>query len=364
MKAVYSLLFIGFFMISQIASATVWRVNNRDGVDADFTTLQDAIDGASDGDTLYLGGSPTSYGEGTFTKQLVVFGAGYWLNENDTTQAYQYESKVGVLYFNEGSQGSKVQGMYIYNIGQGGPRYGVSISVDNIEISRNFIYTYVSSGWLNNHSYTVYISGNRSGISIDQNWLWARCYTNSSQYAVYDIYITGVLANSKITNNFIRSTNDQNGYWHAITMSTNSTATELLINNNVIWGSITTYNTIHNNNILISGNYNNGTNDLTSHNLCSGTQYPNENGNQQNVDMETVFLDHDGYIDNDYFLKAGSPAINAGVNGGDCGVFGTGTGTNAYILSGMPPIPSVFEVDMTTVGTTTLPVNIKATSHN
>ena len=360
MKAIYPFLLAAMFLISQMATATVWRVNNRDGVDADFTTLQDAIDGASDGDTLYLGGSPTSYGAGTFTKELVVFGAGYWLDENDTTQAYQYESKTGRLTFNSGSVGSVVMGLYIYD-GGSNDRYAVVVNCSQITLSRNHFYANSSASFNTQKAIGIQLSGNLSDIKISQNWIYAYINYNFSAYA---IEITGVLSDSEITNNFLRGWNTMNGANTAIMMSTNSTSTDLIISNNIMWGSITTYNTIHNNNILISGNYNNGANDLTSHNLCSGTQYPNENGNQQNVDMETVFLDHDGYIDNDYFLKAGSPAINAGVNGHDCGVFGTGTGTEAYILSGMPPIPSVFEVNMTTVGTTTLPVNIKATSHN
>jgi len=360
MKAIYPFLLVAMFLISQMATATVLRVNNRDGVDADFTTLQAAIDGASAGDTLYLEGSPTSYGAGTFDKQLVVFGAGYWLDENDPTQAYQYESKTGRLTFNSGSEGSVVMGLYIYD-GGSWDKYAVVVNCSQINISRNFIYAYMSYGQSTDKAYGIKVNGNLTNINITQNWIYAYIIYS---YTAIAVEIGGILSNSQITNNFLRGRNQYNGAHTGISMSTNSTSTDLIISNNVIWGNITTYNTIHNNNILISGNYNNGTNDLTSHNLCSGTQYADENGNQQNVDMETVFLDHDGYIDNDYFLKAGSPAINAGVNGHDCGVFGTGTGTEAYILSGMPPIPAVFEVNMTTVGTTTLPVNIKATSHN
>lgn len=102
------------FFISVVANATVWRVNNRPGVDAHFTTLQAAIDGATAGDTLYVEGSTTSYGAGIFDKQLVVIGAGYWLAENDTTQAYKENSQVGRLTFNTGSEGSTVEGLYIY----------------------------------------------------------------------------------------------------------------------------------------------------------------------------------------------------------------------------------------------------------
>ncbi len=76
--------------------------------------------------------------------------------------------------------------------------------------------------------------------------------------------------------------------------------------------------------------------------------------------MSTVFVDHDLYIDNGYILTDNSPAIGAAINGGDCGVFGY----YPYILSGMPEIPAVFEATVIPIGTSSLPVNIKAISHN
>jgi hypothetical protein len=98
--------------------------------------------------------------------------------------------------------------------------------------------------------------------------------------------------------------------------------------------------------------------------MCNGTQYPDENNNQQNVDMTTVFVDYEKYIDNGYLLAPGSPAAGAGISGGDCGAFGNGTGGDPYILSGMPEIPAIFDATVTPIGTSSLPVNIKASSHN
>ena len=344
------------FVLFQFANATVWRVNNRPNVNADFTTLQAAIDSASDGDTLYIEASETSYGNGTFAKKLVVIGAGYWLNENDTTQAYKEESQTGMLTFNDGSQGSVVIGLFVYVQSAYNP-HTFNINTDSINIERNLIHLYEDR---NDPYYTgtaISISNNRSNINIKQNWIYSH---RNGNYTTYAVYISGILSNSKINNNFIRAT--QQG--RAIYMSTNSTATELVITNNVFWGNITTYYTIQNNNILVAGNYNNGLGDLTSHNLCNETQYPAVNSNLQNVDMETVFVDWDLYVDNGYILASGSPAIGAGLNGGDCGAFSNDSGDDPYVLSGMPPIPSVFEATVTTVGVSSLPVNIKASSHN
>ena len=70
----------------------------------------------------------------------------------------------------------------------------------------------------------------------------------------------------------------------------------------------------------------------------------NANGNQYNVNMANVFVDYNdtqGYsTDGKWQLKTGSPAIGAGINGVDCGVFG---GVNPYVLSGIPALPHIYE---------------------
>ncbi len=113
MKEKITLLTAIVILIAMTANATVWRVNNRPNVDADFTTLASAYTGASAGDTIYLEGSPFGYGSCTFYKQLTVIGAGYWLNENDSTQSYNEPSRVSTLIFNAGSEGSVVEGLQI-----------------------------------------------------------------------------------------------------------------------------------------------------------------------------------------------------------------------------------------------------------
>ncbi|MCD4747331.1 MAG: hypothetical protein K8R58_13615, partial [Bacteroidales bacterium] len=347
-------------------NATVWTVNNVHSA-ADFTTLQDAINGASATDTIYLEGSPNSYGDGTFDKQLVVIGTGYWLNENDTTQAYKQSSRIGNLIFNSGSEGTIITGIYLYK------SYGshttwklITINTDSITIQRSYISGYVSASYTYD-GHAIYIAGNRSGIIIQQNWIMTQIndYSSSTNGTVTCIYFSAIPENIVIRNNFIRAYKSHSyGGYKAVYMYTNNATNELIINNNVMWGGISTYYSIHINNILVSGDYVYGEGNLTSNNLCNGTQYPNENNNQQNIDMSTVFIDYEKYIDNGYILANDSPAIGAGMDGGDCGAFGNGNGGDPYILSGLPAIPAIFESTITIMGSTSLPVNIKAISHN
>jgi hypothetical protein len=75
-------------------------------------------------------------------------------------------------------------------------------------------------------------------------------------------------------------------------------------------------------------------------------------------DMNTLFM-LTGNEDAKYILKEGSPAKGAGVNGVDCGIFG---GDEPYVLSGIPPIPTIYEAIVPSTATSNggLPVKIKA----
>ena len=338
-------------LLATSLDATVWRVNNRPGTDADYTNLQNAINGASSGDVIYIEGSPNTYGSVSMNKSLTIIGAGYWLDENDPTQVYKESSKVSYFYIQNGSQGSVIMGLDFYMSAPGGT-VPIQIWTNNITIRRNHIVcactgTAVAAG--------VRLYANVTGVVIEQNWIHT---TAASAGNAYGVYIEDNATNCNIENNFIQVASGN----HAVYQETEDETTSLIIANNVMWGDLTTYHSSHYNNILLEGTYTAGTGDATSNNLCNGTQYPNINSNQQNIDMSTVFVDYTLLIDNGYILKAGSPAIAAGIGGVDCGAFGT---NDPYVLSGIPPIPSItgFEM-MQSIGTSTLPVTIEAQSNN
>jgi len=368
MKKITFLIIATLVLATLTTNAKVWRVNNRPNVQADFTTLQAAITGASNGDTLFLEGSPTAYGNGTFDKKLIVYGPGYFLSENDTTQAYKTSAVVGQLIFNTGSQGSVITGMYI-NGGEFGSQQNwkvVAINIDSITIQRNYIFGYSTAGDTQTGS-LIWIEGNKNDILIQQNWLetYINDYYSSLNGSASGVRVTGYLINSIIRNNFIRSRRlNSFGTNYSILVTSYNALNNLIVCNNVIWGHIQTYKTFLVNNILLADSYNNGQEDQTSNNLCNSTQFPAINYNQPNINMDNVFVDYDLYIDKGYFLKPNSPAKNAGINGGDCGVFSYDNQGVPYILSGMPEIPAIFGATMQTVGTAVLPVNIKAKSHN
>jgi hypothetical protein len=129
---------------------------------------------------------------------------------------------------------------------------------------------------------------------------------------------------------------------------------------------MTTYWTNQLNNIFVSGTKGGG-GDLMMYNIGSSTQYPIDPpglNNQQNVIMDSVFVDYDLYIDKGYLLKPNSPARSAGANGGDCGVFGYQSGGIPYVLSGLPAIPAIYATEVESIGSNSVSVTIKAKSHN
>ena len=109
------------------------------------------------------------------------------------------------------------------------------------------------------------------------------------------------------------------------------------------------------NNIMVSGSITRN-NNVFYNNICNGTQFPIGNGNQQNVIMSGVFVGKTGNsTDCQWHLKEYSPALGAGNDGTDCGMFG---GPSPYVLSGLPSIPSIYEITIPTTGDNLNGINV------
>ena len=93
-KMIFLLILVIFCLNANYLHATKWRVNNS-GIPADFTTASQMMNSASvlNGDTVYFEGSMNAYGSLTITKRLVIIGPGYFLGENDSTQANKKSAK-------------------------------------------------------------------------------------------------------------------------------------------------------------------------------------------------------------------------------------------------------------------------------
>jgi hypothetical protein len=346
----HKLLLLTLFFPVFYSNAAIYRVNNQAGVDADFTSIVSAVNAAANGDILLIEGSPIEYGGVVgLNKRLTIIGPGNFLTNNPNTQAYPYSATFsGQFYFENGSDNSIVMGIYFYRGTNNGTQMTIN-GADNITLRRNRFYTDPSS------TSTLYIAGGSYGILIEQNWM-----ASVVQWQGGPLISIASPCSVTIRNNFIN-----HGVYYGYAIITVNDGNNLItIQNNLIQGTFVAYYSAIFNNIYWNGNFTNGSGNIVAYNLCSGTQFPAGNGNVQNVNMNTVFVNNGGSVDNNYELAPGSPAIGAGAGGGDCGMYSADSGGNPYVLSTMPPVPSITSVSMPPIATTTLPVTIQAVSHN
>ena len=314
------------------ASAKIWRVNNNPGISADFTTLQAAHDGATANDTLHIESSSVSYGDIVFYKKLVILGAGYFLTENLNNQASILGSTLGTVTFSTGSSGSIISGLSITGI--------QVVDASQILINSNKIV-----------GIQINDSSSCSHIWIISNYIDGSVTThnlNSLQPIISDIEIGYNYINQGIslTYGFSGSIYNNVIYYNYIY------TTDFVIKNNIFYdgtaginpGDISHPNLI-NNNIFSNPGLTNGSNNLTG------------------VLMTDVFQGPTGNTtDGQWRLKAGSPAIGAGLNAENCGMF---NGIYNYRLSGIPFNPSVYVLNApATSSGNTLPITISVKSNN
>ena len=318
MKKVYVLSV--FLLLFSFAEAKIWRVNNNTGIIADFITAQAAHDGAVAGDTLHFEPSLTSYGGMTMTKRLILIGVGDFLNINANQQASGIAATLNDFSItNAGAAGSVIMVSFVY----------MNISaVSNIVVQRCFI-------------------GNRIDGNDADNLVVRNCYFNNT------INIMSGSSNVLFHNNIVRGHLNMDG-----------TSSATILNNVMgINGNFTTiYNSIVRSNILVMGGLGTGINSTLENNLASDATIPSGNGNQQNVNMTNVFVNHNTGNDKDLMLKAGSPAIGAGYSGVDAGVFG---GASPYVLSVQPNVPAIYKLNAPpSVSGSTMTVVISTKSNN
>jgi len=215
--------------------------------------------------------------------------------------------------FQIGSEGSLLEGF--------DGQFGVYLNTTNIIIKRNrlawvivqvgsdgsgsvIIQNKITGGGsisIGNSTYTIHL-GSSTNILIANNIIFNTAITNKSKYALaggFDLIIR---------NNVLSGIQSING--------------SEIVNNTIVFGGVYANNSIFSNNISYSN----------SSFLDLG------NGNIQNVDMSTVFVDHENY---DFHLISGSQAIGSGEFGTDMGIYG---GDNPYIDSGFPSLPSILQI--------------------
>lgn len=343
------ILILSVIILSLPAQAKVWRINNNAGVNADFNSISTAMGSSSvlNDDTLYIEGSATSYGGFGLYKRVVVIGTGYFLsgtNSNSGLQANSYSSSLGGGYvvFDSTGSGSKLIGIDNFFMAVGASQ---GSATDNITITRcNF------SG-----------VGTYYGVSAN---------TKMVGWKINKCHITGYVGNSSMVMQDWEVRN--NIFTGGVDMS-NSSNSNNLIRNNVFRGGVTLYNAYFANNIINNTTFS-VVNVTVKNNLCVGapTGFSSFVGTYNNVNNQTDAALFQGLTSNStdgqWRLKAGSPAIGAGLTVGgitpDCGAFNAQDG---YILSGIPNIPTIYSLTVPgsiPSGTATMNITVSTKNNN
>ena len=289
------------FIICNTQAQTVRRVSNAVGAGAPYTTIQAALTAASNGDIILVEGSPTNYaGAISITKQVTIQGPGYLLDQNTGMQANLYDAvAVATISFDAGSAGSIIRGMKTSSI---------DINTSNITVSNNYI----------------------AGGSVDMN-------TGSNNIVISGNYLLNAIIRSFSNMTSLLIANNYAGGGISFSLSLTTLA---VVSNNIIAAGGTNFylqnSTIVNNIFLTAGTAIGETLNSTIQNnvFVSASQTGADATNVFGATASSLFVGLAGNTtDTQWKLKAGSPAIGAGVGGTDCGMY---EGNNPpYKISGI-----------------------------
>jgi hypothetical protein len=289
----------------QLSIAKIWRVNNVPGVTADFTTVQSAHDaaGVQPGDTLHIEPSITTYGSLTsMSKRLVIISIGEFLSVNPGSQYAQVTGTIAAITINNVSASNSVFHCNVTG--------GVSISnANSLRFERCFIGSSISVNSGNNHVFTG-------------NYIYAIIFTNS--------------VNNIVSNNIIK-------YF----MDVNTSASATVVNNVLFAETAATgramSNTTFQNNIINKNGSFSFNNSVVENNVASNTSLPAGSGNQNSVNMATVFVNPNGADDASFVLQTSgtNPAVGTGTAGVDCGAYGGNTPLKRGL---QPAIPAIYKL--------------------
>ena len=289
-----------------------------------FSTFQDALDNAVNGDTLYLPGGPIS-GDFTINKELHIIGVGY---HPDLTTATLKTDFAGKLSLVTGASNSSITGIEVNQIYFGTTASDQAIS--NITISR----CYIVSG--------LYLSYNGSAENTAGDYLIKECILNNVQ--------GGYTNNVTISNSIIRdrvyyfdksTTVFQNNIFHyyyanSSRRTLNSISNTLFANN--IFMSYTGWipfsgvnNSLFSNNIFYPSS---SIMDLVASNNDGFGNYFSENNTSTFVAVSGTGFS----FTYDYHLLPGSVGINGGTDGTDIGIYG---GNYPWKDGGLPFNPHI-----------------------
>lgn len=306
------------------AVLTVYNLNNT--AIAAYSSIEQAYNNASEGDTIVVYPSELSYQAITVTKKVFLIGGGY-----ASQTLFPPTNISGTMTFDTGSDGATLESF--------GGRFNVAINTtSNILISRCNI-----NCILVNNGFNVLLTGN-----------WVDGNSGPEGYAL-TIRGTSLVEGS---NNLIRPKPYPCGYsstcyYGAVKMEGNAV---LHIDNSILIseGQIVIYGgTASGKNNLLFGGFRAAVDFHHSIQANSWEGSLDTAKNNQNIpDVNVVYTD---FAANNFTLKPGSPAFGNGENGSNISIY---DGATPFVDGGFPKLPRIWSLDVPLTGSQTEGINV------
>ena len=344
------LFFFALIINIAVTAQTIRRVSNIPGSAVGtntYTTINSAILASSDDDIIYIEPSQTFYSGFTVNKRLHFIGNGNFLTQNPGTPNNKNLTRIyDFVYFNAGSSGSSIRGVYLNGI--------VAVKdADGIQ-------------FVGNRIASIEFKESTSGNLIAENYLDGDlrslegnvppATTSGQSTTIRNNIITGMIISFRNSSIFNNTISGANGYFSVFVNL------GCQINNNLIDFRMYADSPIPD--YVAPNEGSSAINNLQI--LAPGATIPASTTNYFTTDAANVFeigatapwgLDKDAV----FKLKPGSPALEVGPDNVQVGAFG---GASPYKLSGLPNVPIVTSAFTSGTGNNTAPLQVKVTIHS
>lgn len=272
-----------------------WYVDNRPGTIADFRSLSQAVYATKAGDTLYISGSNETYEGVLVDGARVLIGPGYFLDENPNKQFNTQAATVDFIDLTVTAGGAKVYGISARLLRLNNQSSSAPDTLKNITIIGNKLQRFS-------------LGDKNDGIDIERNFIGRFEFTSTPVQNVFRSY-----DNINASNNII----DTVATFFDVINSARNGLNNVVFNFNNIRMISDSINDVNFSNSII-GDQGNGTNTFTSNIAFDAGLFTNNSGSLN--------------IDNDFV------PVDAGL------AQGAFAGESPYQLSGLPPVPSIYDI--------------------
>lgn len=327
------------FFIAINANAIIRTVSNSPSTLAQFNTIQAAVDASASGDSIYVHGSPNTYGSFTITnKQLVIIGPGWSPNKN--------------LPFGALVNGCTITGAACANTEIQGLSFNTTIVInanhpDNLRFIRN---QFSNLGIAINQGSTTYIGYLFEGNWFDNAQVQGTTNTTYQNFLFQNNYFyeNGCCVGGNVTSfaNTINVLFNHNLWFGPAANSRDCFANNcqflILTNNIFVRRNAATANSFSTFNNNITFNAVNNTPWASNSNVDAGGNVTNTD--PQMVAQAAVNAGTNNPL-NDFTIAAG-PANNSGSDGKDMGLLYDPTGSLNWTTSRSSRLPFIFSMNI------------------